>query len=161
MSENIEKNKSFIDIKMPYDEDKEYYDLTFTDKGDLQRDESFDTSINCALLTDGRADNSEVKHIEKQRGTIVDIFTEKRNGSKLWLLEQARANLDAKNRARDYAKNALNYLIEKGYVKDIEITSKLTQNGISLTIIFKRLDGVFDKYRYDAWNKSLYMVTNK
>lgn len=159
MSNSNDKNKNFIDIKMAYDEDKEYYDLSFTDDGDLERDESFDTSINCSLLTDGRADSSEVKKVELQRGTIVDLFTDNRNGSKLWLLEQARANLDAKNRARDYAKNALNFLIEKGFVKDIEVSSRLTDKGIALTIVFVRLNGVFDKYRYDAWNKSLYRVT--
>lgn len=153
-------NKSFIDIKMLYDEKKGYYDISFTDNGDLQRDETFDTSINCALLTDGRADETEVKYVELQRGTIVDLFTpnNNRNGSKLWLLEQSRIDLSAKNRARDYAKNCLQFLKDNNFVKDISVDAKLTEKGIELYISFERFSGVFDKYRYDAWNKSLYNI---
>lgn len=147
---------NLIDIKMEYDNQKGYFDLCVTDSGDLEKDKTFDTTLNCSILTDGRADSSEVNIIERQRGTIVDIFTSKRNGSKLWLLEQSRLDLSAKNRAIDYAKNALQFLIDEGFCKDIVVTSKLTHQGISLFITVERLNGVFDQYRYDAWENSIY-----
>ncbi len=150
------QNSTFIDILMRYDEDKEYFDLSITDTGDIEADNSFDTTMNCALLTDGRADSSEVSAVERQRGTIVDIFTNGRNGSKLWLLEQSRADLNSKNRAVDYAKKALQFLVDEGYCKNIVVTGSLKEKGISLGIVVERLSGVFDKYRYDAWNASMY-----
>lgn len=149
-------NKNFIDIEMLYDNKKEYYDLAITETGDLKIDDTFDTAINCALLTDGRADSTEVKFVEKQRGTIVDLFTDGRNGSKLWLLEQSRVDLSTKNKAVDYCKNALQYLIDKNYLKNIFVNAQLSANGVIIYIDFERFSGVFDKYRYDAWDKSLY-----
>ena len=151
---------NFIDIKMEYDEKKGYYDILSDEKGDLMQDQSFDTSIILALLTDARADKTEVPLVQNQRGTIVDLFTEgrKRNGSKLWLLNQSRATLTAKNRAKDYARNALQFLVEKGYCKDVFVSSKLTRDGIILNITIQRLTGVFDDYRYNAWNNNLYKV---
>lgn len=149
---------NFIDLKMTYNDDKCYFDLQVTKNGDLQYDNSFDTSMNCALLTDGRADKSEVNILERQRGTIVDVFTTKRNGSKLWLLEQSRLDLTAKNRAMDYCNNALSFLSELGYCKAITTTSKLRINGIELSIIIERMNGVFDKYAFNTWENSIYKV---
>lgn len=95
----------FTDIELLYRDEKGYYDLAITGTGDLKADNSFDTGVNLALFTDGRADKSEVSNPEDQRGTIVDMFTNGyRNGSKLWLLEQSRLDAGAVNRAIDYAK---------------------------------------------------------
>ena len=152
-------NKNFIDIEMKYDNDKGFFDISFDDNGDMNYDDTFDTSVNCAVLTDGRADKTEVSLVENQRGTIVDLFTKVRNGSKLWLLEQARADLSSKNRAIDYAKNALQYLVDEGYCKNVLVDGSLKREGITLVITIEALNGVFDKYRYDAWNKSMYKVS--
>ena len=149
---------NLIDIKIQYDNQKGYFDLCLTDSGDLEKDRTFDSTLSYSLLTDGRADITEVGLVEKQRGTIVDLFTSKRNGSKLWLLEQARLDLSSKNRAIDYAKNSLQFLIDEGFCKDIKVTSKLTHQGISLFITIERINGVFDQYRYDAWEQSIYKV---
>ena len=149
---------NFTDIKMEYKDKKGFFDISITDNGDLEQDQSFDTSLNCAILTDGRADNTEVNEIEKQRGTIVDLFTNNNNGSKLWLLEQARADLNTKNRSTDYVKNALKFLVEEKFCKNISVSSKLTVDGIILMITIERLNGVFDNYNYNAWEKSIYKV---
>ena len=155
------KNKNqenFIDIQMLFDSKKGYFDISFTDEGDIKSDSSFDTTINCSLLTDGRADSSEVPLVERQRGTIVDLFTRKRNGSKVWLIDQSRADLSAKNKMIDYARNALYFLVEEGFIKDLSVSAELKAEGISLFITFVRFTGVYDKYRFDAWNSSIYKV---
>jgi phage gp46-like protein len=149
-------DKLFTDIELLYREDKRYYDLAITQRGDLKADNSWDTGLNLALLTDGRADKSEVTRPENQRGTIVDLFTPKRNGSKLWLLEQARNDAGAVNRAIDYCKNALKFFTEENYAKTILVDGRRTSKGIILTIDVYGKDGEIDKYRYDAWNNSLY-----
>lgn len=149
---------NIIDIKMNFKQKKGYFDIDITDSGDIQRDESFDTTINCSLLTDGRADKSEVQQVERQRGTIVDLFTSKRNGSKLWLLSQSRLDLSSKNKAIDYVKNSLQFLVDEGFCKNVLVNGSLTSKGISIFITIERFKGVFDKYRYDAWEKSLYKI---
>lgn len=154
----MNNTENFIDIKLNYKDEKGYFDLSFTKNGDLKMDESFDTTLNCSLLTDGRADKSEINQVEKQRGTIVDLFTDRRNGSKLWLLEQARVDLDSKNKAIDYAKNALQFLIDEGFCKDVSVSARLQEKGIVLNIAIERLNGVFDKYKYNAWENSIYKV---
>ena len=156
MKNNAKEN--FIDIMMSFNKEKGYFDISFTKEGDIKSDVSFDTTINCSLLTDGRADSSEVPLVERQRGTIVDLFTKKKNESKIWLIEQSRADLSAKNKMIDYARNALYFLVEEGFIKDLSVSAELKAEGISLFITFVRFTGVYDKYRFDAWNSSIYRV---
>lgn len=147
----------FTDIELLYREEKGYYDLAITGTGDLKADNSFDTGVNLALFTDGRADKSEVSNPEDQRGTIVDMFTNGyRNGSKLWLLEQSRLDAGAVNRAIDYAKNALKYFVDLSLVQKISVDGYLTSKGVVLVIIIKGLNGTIDKYKYEAWSNSIY-----
>lgn len=147
----------FTDIELLYRDEKGYYDLAITDTGDLKADNSFDTGVNLALFTDGRADKSEVSNPEDQRGTIVDMFTNGyRNGSKLWLLEQSRLDAGAVNRAIDYAKNALKYFVDLSLVQKISVDGYLTSKGVVLVIVIKGLNGTIDKYKYEAWSNSIY-----
>lgn len=147
----------FTDIELLYREEKGYYDLAITSTGDLKADNSFDTGVNLALFTDGRADKSEVSNPEDQRGTIVDMFTNGyRNGSKLWLLEQSRLDAGAVNRAIDYAKNALKYFVDLSLVQKISVDGYLTSKGVVLVIVVKGLNGTIDKYKYEAWSNSIY-----
>lgn len=148
----------FTDIELLYRADKKYFDLDITKNGDLKHDNSFDTGVNLALFTDGRADVSEVRRPEEQRGTIVDLFTNKRNGSKLWLIGQSRNNAGALNRAIDYCKNALKYLVDEEFVRSVQVGGRLTSQGIVLEIVIFGLQGTIDKYKYEAWNNSMYKV---
>lgn len=156
--ETLKNDKNlFTDIELLYREEKGYYDLAITGTGDLKADNSFDTGVNLALFTDGRADKSEVSNPEDQRGTIVDVFTNGyRNGSKLWLLEQSRLDAGAVNRAIDYAKNALKYFVDLSLVQKISVDGYLTSKGVVLVIIIKGLNGTIDKYKYEAWSNSIY-----
>lgn len=146
----------FTDIELLYRPDRKYYDLEITENGDLKHDNSFDTGLNLALATDGRADVSEVSRPEQQRGTIVDLFTDRRNGSKLWLIEQSRNDNSAVNRAIDYARNALKYFVDFNYVKEIKVTGIRTADGIQLNINVFGLNGIVDRYKYNAWENSIY-----
>ena len=156
--ETLKNDKNlFTDIELLYREEKGYYDLAITSTGDLKADNSFDTGVNLALFTDGRADKSEVSNPEDQRGTIVDMFTNGyRNGSNLWLLEQSRLDAGAVNRAIDYAKNALKYFVDLSLVQKISVDGYLTSKGVVLVIVIKGLNGTIDKYKYEAWSNSIY-----
>lgn len=149
----------FIDLKMTYNEELGCHDLVVSASGSLEADFSFDTVIANAIKTDGRADKSEVPDVALQRGTIVDLYTNKPNGSKLWLLKQARTDTNSKNKAVDFVKNALKFLKEEGFVEDIYVDASLTSKGIALYVTIKTIRGTFNKYRVDAWNNSVYRVS--
>jgi len=149
-------DKDFIDIKLKFDEDKGYFDIGITGNGDIEADNSFDSTLILALHTDGRASDTEVLSADRQRGTIVDLFSRARNGSKLWLLEQSRNDVSARNCVTDYVKSALSFLVNKGFAKSVDVSAKITAKGIIYSIILYRVNGVTNKYAYRAWDNSIY-----
>ncbi len=150
--------KTLIDIEFIQRSEKGYADIAYNSNGDLVTDESFDTTAQITMGTDAKASDTEVPRKELQRGTIVDLFNNARNGSKLWLLNQSRATPRTKNRAITYTRNAFNFLVEQGFLKNVYVEGRLKTSGIELFITFERFSGVFDKYRYQAWDNSLYKV---
>lgn len=147
-------NSPFVDIKLEFDEAKGYYDIVI-ENGDIAVDNSYKSTIILALGTDARASNDEISSVEKQRGAIADLYTPHANGSKLWLLEQARLDTSSKNRAVDYAFNALKYLKEDVLLKNINVSGNLSADGIILNIELQALNGVFDKYKFNAWKNTI------
>jgi len=147
-------NKPFIDLKLEFNENKGYYDILI-ENGDIVVDNSYKTTLILSLGTDARANTEEINSIDKQRGSITDLYTSQENGSKLWLLEQSRLDTSSKNRAVDYALNALKYLNDNGLLKNINVSGNLTSEGIVLSIELQALNGVFDKYKYNAWKNTI------
>ena len=147
-------NSPVVDIKLEYDEKKGYYDI-IVENGDIVVDNSYKTTIVLALGTDARASSEEISQVDKQRGSIIDLYTKNSNGSKLWLLEQARLDTNSKNKAVDYAFNALQYLKEEVLLKSISVTGNLTADGVVLNIELQALNGVFDKYKFNAWKNTI------
>ena len=62
----------------------------------------------------------------------------------------------ALTKAIDYCKNALKYFIDFNYVQNVFVDGRRTAEGIRLDISILGKSGEIDKYRYDAWNNSLY-----
>ena len=68
-----------------------YYDIGFTDAGDIETKESLDTAILMSILAEVRAASSEMPESHRRRGWIGNESTEGiEMGSKAWLFEQAR-----------------------------------------------------------------------
>jgi len=118
---------SIIDIKFTKNQDG-VYDFNITASGDFELDTTIENPINASMLTNARADVSEVP-IAKDRGgwwgnelfeTIGHQF-----GSKLYLLKQRRFTEETKNIATDYIRKGLQWLIDDGIVKDINVTATL------------------------------------
>jgi len=126
--------------------------------GDFLTNNNFDTSLTISLFGDKRADPSEVTAAENRRGWWGNPFNtdeiDFQLGSKLWLLEQARAVPATLNKAITYAKESLQWLIEDDHAKRIQVSGTLSQNNIQLVITIFRDASVTETRYYDLWENT-------
>lgn len=145
-----------IDLKITKDTDG-IYDIGI-ENGDFALIDSFDTSITCALLTDARADANEVLQSQRRRGwwgnQFASYFPDYQIGSKLWLLDQARNTQNTLNSAIDYARNALQWLVDDGHADNIIVNGTRNSSGISLVVQILRGNSIVDTKYYDLWQNS-------
>ncbi len=143
------------DIKIDFDEDLKAYDIGFGENGDFLLEDTFDTNIAISLLSDARADQSEVSQPERRRGFWADevLFPDDPNqnfGSKLWLI-QGRRTQNNLNKAIDFANVSLQWLVQNNHVKSLDIQGIFIENGIELTINYVVNDNVVNKLSYQLW----------
>jgi len=146
-----------IDIKLEQDAATSLFDISFTN-GDFTTVDSFDTSLQVSLFADARATKSQVPRSELRRGWWGNQFSPDfplyELGSKLWLLDQSRKTQSTLNNAIDFAKNALQWLIDKGHAEGVEVTGAFVNEGIKLTIVIKRGNGIVETKYYDLWDNT-------
>jgi phage gp46-like protein len=114
-----------------------YYDISFGTDGDFELTEGIDTSLITSFFTDKRAAESEVFSPEKRRGwwgTLFNSTDEEEIGSKIWLLFQETNQDLTLNDAKDYARDAFQWMIDKGFADKINISGSRTTEGINLAI---------------------------
>ena len=77
-----------------------------------------------------------------------------RIGSRLWLLARSALTQETLNRARDYAAEALAWLIEDGVAARVEVTAeRMGLSGLALTCRIWRDDGKEITLRFaNAWS---------
>lgn len=132
-------------------------DIAIGDDGDLRAVDDFSTSVDLSILTDKRANSSEVPQPIARRGWIGDLTpkTEGRKvGSKVWLFEQSRRDDDTVNGVRDAVQESLQWLIDEGQVERIEVAA--TPSGVSgvlVTVIFFIGNNVVKRY-FNLWNRT-------
>lgn len=117
----------------------------------------FETATILSLFTDRRATESEIFDAMKRRGWIgseTAVVPGFEYGSKLWLKYQARNNTDTKNSVVAAAKQALEWLVTDGYLKDIQVSGVLQSEGILLEIVFVRKNGKVDKLYFKLWERT-------
>lgn len=146
----------YTDAKMVLT-DAGYYDISIGDDGDIEKIDSFDTAILVSLFgSDRRASATEVPEPERRRGWIGDIYQPVEAGSKLWLLQQARLTVDTVNRAQDYAAQALQWLVDFGYLKAVVVrcSRDLSRSQISADISLVRFDDSVETRNYILWENT-------
>ena len=121
------------------------------DRADLQCSAALETAVLICLMTDRRVDDSELPDGESNRGWPGDGFDmqpgEVPLGSKLWLLRR-RALTDADGiglevTAEDYAREAMQTLIDQGAAARVDVTSTAdrTRNRLDLAVALYGRDG--------------------
>lgn len=112
------------------------FDL-LTQDDDLVGDESLGTAVLISLFTDARADADDLPPEWKDpRGWWADamLATASRDfqgvGSRLWLLARQKQTTEVVARAEDYARQALQWLIDDGTVSAVNVTADAPSMGL-------------------------------
>lgn len=145
-----------VDIQLLQQEGTREFVISL-ENGDFKTIDSFDTSITVSLFGDERADSSEVPAVERRRGWWGNNFgsdSEFQLGSKLWILNQERRTQETLNKAITIAQNALQWLVDEGHAKNIDVVGAFTAAGIGLTITIFRSSAVTETKYYELWNNS-------
>ena len=128
------------------------WDINLNEDGDVETINAFDTYIKVALHTDIRAEASEVSIPQYRRGWIGNEGTPGfEMGSKLWLLFQAELTQDNVNRAEEYARQALQKMVDEGLAISVRVVGVMTSEGIGLNIKIIRPDSAVALRYFDLW----------
>lgn len=117
------------DISLLWDDDGFEADIALED-GQLATDEGLHTAIILSLFTDARAapDDALPDPGADPRGWWGNAFPaatgQREMGSKLWLLERAKTLTTVLTDARDYARDALQWLVDDRIVASIDVTAE-------------------------------------
>ena len=144
------------DIQLRPD-DNGIYDITITN-GDLTADDGLETSLIVSLLSDARADDSQVPQPESQRGWIGDLVAPVpgyQYGSLLWLLEQSRLTQETLAMAENNARAALNWMVEDGLAQSIDVIASRKNGSLILDIAVISPDGSTVRKAFDLWTLTL------
>ena len=136
------------------------YDITFNADGDFETTEGLDTAILLSLLEERRANESEVSTPQKRRGWIGNDLGDiavYELGSKLWLLNQERLTTDTLNRAVDYARQSLQWMLDDNIATSINVTGEIEYpEGIKLFIVLSRENNKVESFYFNLWDNTLF-----
>ncbi|MEW6612713.1 MAG: phage GP46 family protein [Pseudomonadota bacterium] len=123
--------------------------------GALAADHDIKTAVLISLFSDRRAeaDDPLPDAAGSRRGWWGDALTGRRLGSRLWLLSREKQLREVVNRAREYAEEALAWLVEEGVARRVRVSAEILQPGwIALTVLVERNGTAPARYRYEfAW----------
>lgn len=119
-------------------------DLVFAD-GDLMADDSLTTAIIISLFTDQRVDN--------QRGWWGNQFASHSSemGSKLWTLSRSKQLADVLIDAQQYAREALQWLLDDQHASHIEVSATNPSDSVLLlTVVVTLPDGAVEQRTFST-----------
>lgn len=126
----------------------------------LAVDDGLETAIVISLFTDRRANDDDVLPSgTDRRGWWGDTFAEvagDRIGSRLWLLSREKQVPEVLRRAKEYAEEALQWLIEDGVARAVTVTTEIVSTGVlGLQIEVVRSGRPVAQYRFESFWKGL------
>lgn len=129
--------------------------------GGLVADDALKTAVLICLMTDRRADPVELRDGDFNRGWPGDGFDlmpgETPLGSKLWLLRRRALTAEVEALAHDYAREALQTLIDQGAFTRFDVTAQADRvaRRLILSVVGYGRDGVrtFDERFAVLWER--------
>lgn len=126
--------------------------------GDFAEGDDIKTAVILSLFSDRRAEQDDLlpSEADSRRGWWGDAFAARRLGSRLWLLGREKDTQAVIARAREYAREALQWLIEDGIASALTVETEALKNGaLGLFIAISRPRAAPARYRFDfAWRKT-------
>jgi phage gp46-like protein len=115
-----------MDIAHGYDNETMRGDLALED-GLLVSDDSLHTAVLHSLFTYARAENQY-----GWWGELLSPAANDRYGSKLWLLRREKQTEDTRLRAKEYAEEALAWLVTDGIASTVVVDASYPARGVLL-----------------------------
>ena len=145
------------DIRVVFDTETKLRDIAIGDDGDLSSVDDFSTSIDLSVLTNERANSSEVPQALERRGWIGDLTPRTegfRAGSKLWLFEQSRRTQDTVNDIRNAVQEGLQWIVDKGQAERIQVDSEMIgDSGVRVTVVISVGNNRVKRY-FTLWDQT-------
>jgi len=149
------------DIRIVWDSDLMEGDFSFdTSIQELESDAGLETAVIISLFTDRRAKIDDIlpdSNNPDRRGWWGDLVSDIEDdqiGSRLWLLNREKTLKSVLIRTKEYAKEALNWLIEDKVVTKIEISAEkygpVGQDILALLVQIYKPDGTIVPFKYEA-----------
>lgn len=127
----------------------------FLEGNDLARDDGLETAILISLFTDRRTDDPATvptgdSDLRGWWGDAVPVVEGDLIGSRLWLLARAKQTTTTLRRAEEYAREALDWLIQDRVAARIDVVAEwISVGAMRLTVIVHRPSGEEMEYRYN------------
>lgn len=107
--------------------------------GDLINGDDLQTAMIISLFTDRVARDDDDIDGEDRRGWWGDMGEEHNIGSRLWLLRRQKLTQDVAQKAEDYAREALQWLISDGVVSSFTIATQIVYpRRLNMVIRYQR-----------------------
>lgn len=130
------------------------YDFQLDEGGDIASADFFDTSLLYSLFGERRASADEIVDPQLRRGWIGNP-ADFENGSKIWLLAQARVTRDTLNRTQDEAEKALQWLVDDGFAVSIDqVVAGVSDGRVTLDITMRRSRDKVDRKFFTLWENT-------
>lgn len=124
---------------------------------DLEGDRELETALTISLFTDARAADDDSFEGEDPRGWWGDTYSENQDkiGSRLWLLAREKQTSQTLNLARQYAQEALAWLVEDGVAEEVSVETQWVRQGVlGLEVLVHRPGISPDRFIYQVqWNQ--------
>lgn len=145
MSKDIEITQSAITFE---------FDVSLS-VDDLATDEGLRTAVILSLFSDRRVDTEELPIEEKsRRGWWGDLFAEitgDQIGSRLWLLAREKRTTETRNKAEDYAAEALQWMLDDGIASDISVSADFDSNGaLAIQVLITKPNGDAVPFKFES-----------
>lgn len=123
---------------------------------DLVRDSGLQTAVVLSLFCDRRAEDDDAlpDNTGDRRGWWADAYAGvlgDKFGSRLWLLSREKQLPSVLERAREYAEEALAWMIEDGVAQSVKVTAWVVRQGVlGLLVEIVRPDASRVEYRFNS-----------
>lgn len=139
-----------MDLALNYSQQLKTFDLALAGD-DFAAEDTLVSAMLVSLFADRLAAVHEVAAGEDRRGWWADAFADGRHltGSRLWLLEREKELPGVILRCKLYCEEALQWFIDDGLAKSVDVAVFRTRPGVVVAIIKIALNGSVRSFRFE------------
>lgn len=131
-----------------------FWDMSLSESGDLDSDESFDSQLYYSILGERRASSSEVASSHLRRGWVGNEETGFENGSKVWMYRQSRLTRTNLNAIQNLSLEGLKWFVEKDLLVNVTSTATIKNGSTFLEIGLFRSPSKVDRRFFKLWDNT-------